>query len=327
MGKEKPRELPSELAADVRGAWHRFIEHTEHLRPDLHRYCRSLTGSIWDAEDLVQETLLRAFAKLGEIQQEIVSPKAYLLRIASNLWIDGIRRREASPDLETTATATADEPSRRLEVRDAARELVRRLSPRERAAFVLKELFDLPLEDTAEILGTTVGTIKSALHRGRGKLAAPTPAFVPANAPSEALLDRFVDAFNAHDLDRLTALFREDASGEVIGMGTELGRAAIRDSSLRITLKELHVAGQRPISLAEDEPFAERRMLGSEAIVVLWYAPRAGEPSRVVRDVMRFESLEDRIARLRYYYFCPETLVEVGGALGVTVTTNGYRYP
>src|SRR5262249_55365937 len=201
-------DLPRELAADVRGAWHRFIERTEPLRPDLHRYCRSLTGSVWDAEDLVQDTLLRAFAKLGEIQQDIGSPKGYLLRIASNLWIDRTRRSEApAPE----PIPTAEEPSRRLEVLDAARELMRRLSPQERAAFVLKDLFDLRLEETAEILGTTVGAIKSALHRGRGKLAAP-PALLPAHVPSEALLDRFADAFNAHDLDRLAALFRADAT-------------------------------------------------------------------------------------------------------------------
>ena len=174
-------ELPRELAADVRGAWHRFIERTEPLRPDLHRYCRSLAGSIWDAEDLVQETLLRAFAKLGAIHQEIASPKAHLLRIASNLWFDRMRRPEA-PAAEPIPTP--EEPSRRLDIRDAARELMSRLSPQERAAFVLKDLFDLRAEEAAEILGTTVGAIKSALHRGRDKLAG-TPGLPPANAPSD----------------------------------------------------------------------------------------------------------------------------------------------
>src|SRR5438876_8997319 len=87
-------ELPRELAADVQGAWHRFIQRTEPLRPDLHRYCRALTGSVWDAEDLVQDTLLRAFAKLGEVSLRVDNPKAYLFRIASNLWVDHFRRTE-----------------------------------------------------------------------------------------------------------------------------------------------------------------------------------------------------------------------------------------
>jgi RNA polymerase sigma-70 factor, ECF subfamily len=112
---------------------HRFVERTEPLRPGLHRYCRSLTGSVWDAEDLVQDTLLRAFAKLGEIRQEIASPKAYLLRIASNLWIDRVRRPEAPAP---NPIATAEDPSRPVEVRDAARELMSWLSPQEGAAFV-----------------------------------------------------------------------------------------------------------------------------------------------------------------------------------------------
>ena len=59
-------ELSQDFAEEVRRAWHRFLQRTEPCRPDLHRYCRSLTGSVWDAEDLVQDTLLRPFAKLGE---------------------------------------------------------------------------------------------------------------------------------------------------------------------------------------------------------------------------------------------------------------------
>ncbi len=315
-------ELPKELSTDVQGAWLRFIERTEELRPGLYRYCRSLTGSVWDGEDLVQDTLLRGFAKLGEISQPITHPRAYLLRIASNLWIDKIRR----PDPKQPETsASADDPSSRLEVRDAARELISQLSPQERAAVVLKDVFDFRLEETAEILGTTVGTIKTALHRGRDKLATPD-AGPPPVRPSDAILDGFVEAFNARDIERLTALFREDATAEVIGMGTEFGSTTIRNSSLRYTLDVLHLAGQRPIPLEDGEPFAERHEFHGEPIIVLWYAPRDGEKTRVVRDAMRFEELEGSIARLRYYYFCPEALSEITSLLGLPLRTNGYRY-
>jgi RNA polymerase sigma-70 factor (ECF subfamily) len=63
------------------------------LRPDLHRYCLRLTGHLWDAEDLAQETMLRAFATLGSVHHSIQSPRAYLLRVATNTWIDALRRR------------------------------------------------------------------------------------------------------------------------------------------------------------------------------------------------------------------------------------------
>src|SRR6266404_8240376 len=93
-------ELSQGFAEEVRQAWHRFLQRTEPCRPELHRYCRALTGSVWDAEDLVQDTLLRAFAKLGEVSLRIDNPKAYLFRIASNLWVDHFRRTEWGTPLE-----------------------------------------------------------------------------------------------------------------------------------------------------------------------------------------------------------------------------------
>lgn len=96
-------ELPDDLRDDLRAAWHRYIDLLAPLRPALHGYCRRLTGDIWDAEDLVQETLLRAFGTLGCTFARVEHPRAYLLRIASNCWIDVVRRRE------TEAAALVDE--------------------------------------------------------------------------------------------------------------------------------------------------------------------------------------------------------------------------
>jgi hypothetical protein len=67
-------ELSDELAGEIQQSWHRFLQRTEALRPDLHRYCLSLTRSLWDAEDLVQDTLLRGFGKLGEFSNPIDNP-------------------------------------------------------------------------------------------------------------------------------------------------------------------------------------------------------------------------------------------------------------
>ena len=55
------RDTPEQLRADLRTAWHRYVDMLVPLRPDLHRYCRRLAGNVWDAEDLVQDTLLRTF--------------------------------------------------------------------------------------------------------------------------------------------------------------------------------------------------------------------------------------------------------------------------
>jgi RNA polymerase sigma-70 factor (ECF subfamily) len=302
-------ELSQELAGEIQQSWHRFLQRTESLRPDLHRYCRSLTGSVWDAEDLVQDTLLRGFAKLGEFSNPIDNPKAYLFRIATNLWVDRFRRTEPSLPVEESHPSS---PEQSAEVRDAAKQLINRLPARERAAVVLKDVFDFRLEEIAAILETSVGAIKSALHRGREKLA--TPAIATGNCqPSEALVDQFVEAFNARDLDRLTALLLEDSVAEVVGIGTSYGRKPIRESSLYYSL-----------FLEKGEPRAERRTVDGEELIVFWYSDIEDPANNAVREVLRLEELEGQIARLRYYTFCPETVSEICGALDLPMVGLGY---
>src|SRR5499426_1036547 len=301
-------ELSQDFTQEVQQVWQRFLQRTEPLRPDLHRYCRALTGSVWDAEDLVQDTLLRAFAKLGDISLRIDNPKAYLFRIASNLWVDHFRRtEEVMPEVRNMTS----NPEQSIEIRDAAKQLLRRLSPQERAAVVLKDVFDFRLEEIATILQTTVGAIKAALHGGREKLAAPSATRTVAPI-SAALLDQFVAAFNARDLERVTILLRADAVGEIVSMGIWYGRSAVRDVSLYYSL-----------FLEHGEPRAERRIFLGEPIVVIWYA--LDDPTApVVRNVLRFEELEGQIVRLRSFLLCPETLTEIVGTLGLPVQTNGY---
>src|SRR5215510_8250561 len=88
-------ETPDALRDELRRAWHRYVDVLAPLRPALHGYCRRLAGNVWDAEDLVQDTLVRAFGHLGLLNHDIRNPRAYLLRTATNVWIDGVRRREA----------------------------------------------------------------------------------------------------------------------------------------------------------------------------------------------------------------------------------------
>ena len=103
------------LAALANDACRRFSQSFEPLRPELYRYCRHLTRSPWDAEDLAQDTLARALVTLGTmIRPEIASPRAWLFRVATNLYIDrGRRAREELGELPEVPAATSDPRAKR----------------------------------------------------------------------------------------------------------------------------------------------------------------------------------------------------------------------
>lgn len=299
-------------------SWRSFVDTYGPLRPDLYRYCRHLTRSPWDAEDLVQDTLARAFATLASMFEDVRHPRTWLFRIASNLWIDRVRRvREVLHEVHEEATAPA--PSR--ELREAAGTLLSQLSPQERSAVVLKDAFDLSLEEIAETLGTTPGAIKAALHRGRGKLVA-SPPQEPAHPPHPVVLDAFCDAFNARDIDRLTALLLDTATIELVGVYTEYGRQ--RRGLLHHTLFKPLSSGVSAPHLAgvlETPPRAEARIYRDAPVILYWYGHTDGDH---VRSIVRLETAGDCITRVREYFVTPEVLAEICAELEVPFRTNGY---
>jgi RNA polymerase sigma-70 factor (ECF subfamily) len=310
-----------DLAAVARDAHRRFSQAFEPLRPDLYRYCRHLTRSPWDAEDLAQDTMARALVTLGTmLKPEIENPRAWLFRVATNLYIDRTRRaHEELGELPEPAHATDARAKR-----EAAGTLIARLAPQERAAVVLKDAFDLDLSDIATVLGTSVGAVKAALHRGRTKLAEPRAD--DARVPAPAALDAFCRAFDAGDLPALTALLLETVTVEMPGAALDLGLAATTDPRSGIlyhTLLSPLFAGM-PASYLEgyDGGRARSQLVyhRGEHVVLLWYGHASGE---AVRCMIRSELQDDRVSRLRIYYFSPELLSEVAGELGLPVRTNG----
>lgn len=317
-------ESPFAVQGEVRGPWRRYLDHLAPLRPDLHRYCCRLTGNVWDGEDLVQDALLRVFSLLGKLDADLENPRGYLIRTATHLWIDRVRRRARERALlEEQGMAMAParddaEPARAAELRGAAGELLQRLAPRERAAMLLKEVFDLSLEETASILKTSVGAVKAALHRGRGRLAdADRDTPLPGPGPSRELVDRFVKALAAKDLEALRALCSADISIELVG-GAELEsfeRSRTFFEHAHFVLPQLGF-GENPrweLALYESEPIALgfRTLGGVEGL----------------NEVHRLEEVEGRIARIRCYCFCPDTLRMLGEHLGLPALAKAYRTP
>jgi RNA polymerase sigma-70 factor (ECF subfamily) len=316
-------ELPDALRDELRAAWHRYLDGVAPLRPALHAVCRRLTGNVFEAEDLLQDTLLRGFATLGSVHHPIRNPRAYLLRAATNLWIDSLRRRDAEAEA-LAAFPDAPDPPPPGGVREAGARLLQRLSPQERAAVVLKDAFEMSLEEIADVLRTTVGAVKAALHRGRGRLEEPEGGAASRRPrPSVALIDRFVALYAAADVRGLVALMLDGGTVENVGCGVEFGRENFprEDGWFQRAVfghpewpAELQYTGSR---LARADFDGEPLILG--------FTTRRGREA--LEQVLRIDEVDGRIARLRGYAFCPETMREVGARLGLRVRTGLYRYP
>lgn len=317
-----------ELPQVVQSSWTDFLAVYEPLRPELFRYCRHLTRSPWDAEDLVQDSLARAFVTLGQMGASPPNPRAWLFRVASNLWIDRTRKSRREDIRDADAAVEGSDPRA---TREAAATLLGQLSPQERAAVVLKDIFDLSLEETADALGTTIGAVKIALHRARGKLVEEPPTFAAVPAPK--VLDAFCAAFQAGDIDRLAALLLDNASVQVVGATTQYGPEAARRTVLYGMLNghSLLAAGDPMCGITpelvqravDQRPRLEPRAHRGEWVLLHWYAHEDGE---FVRAVTRIDADGDRIARLRNHFYDPSLLAEVCGELEVPFRVNGYRW-
>ena len=318
-------ELTDEMRDAQRAAWHRYLDRVTPFRPLLHAYCHKLTRHLWDAEDLAQETLLRGFHQLSHHHDPIRNARAYLLRIATHAWIDTLRKREtesgALAENPPETTAAAAQPGL---ARDAGRRLLQHLAPRERAAVVLKDLFDLSLEDTAVVLETTVGAVKSALYRGRERLRDAEDASVPTRAePSAELLDRFVALYNAGDQAGLVELVVANATISNVGVGTQYGEASLVGENSWL-VRSLHGHPEWPAAFRYEAQRAEAAEVEGERVMLV-HRTRNGDEA--LEGVVRFEEEDGRVARLLSYSFCPEIVRAVGERLGLRVRTGLYRYP
>jgi len=119
---DQTSEALEALSHEARRSWHGFLLVYEPLRPELYRYCRYLTRSPWDAEDLAQDALAQAFSTLSRMGHAPPNPRAWLFRVASNLWIDRIRReRHLAQERSTEPSVSSSDPQA---TREAASTLV-----------------------------------------------------------------------------------------------------------------------------------------------------------------------------------------------------------
>ena len=217
--------------ADLRDARARFLDLVRELRPELHRYCARMTGSVVDGEDVLQDTLVHGYFALAELDA-IPALRPWLFRIAHNRAIDFLRRydrRMREPrDLERErrrSPSAADVLDEQVAVR-AALASFGELPPSQRACVILKDVLGHSSREIGEILELGVGAVEASLHRGRSRLRAiaqrGTGPLRPVPAPS-MLVERYAVMFQARDWDGVRALLADDVELDLVGHSRRRG--------------------------------------------------------------------------------------------------------
>jgi RNA polymerase sigma-70 factor, ECF subfamily len=219
------REEVSETPAALAQAREQFLSMVEGVRPELHRYCARLTGSVIEGEDIVQDALAKAFYALS--QSASVPPlRPWLFRIAHNTALDflkshGRKYTDVHGEMEDVV-GFEDKPDPAVVRAALARFLA--LPATQRSAVILKDVLGHSLEETAETMGTTVMAVKAALVRGRGKLLAEERTEAAAATATRAELDRYASLFNARDWDGVRALVGEDCRLDLVSKSQRRGK-------------------------------------------------------------------------------------------------------
>ena len=203
-----------------------FLSMVAELRPELHRYCARLTGSIIDGEDVVQDALAKAFYAMS-MQSELPPLRPWLFKIAHNTAIDRLRshgHKLTEPRAEMEDVMPLDDRPDPIAVRAALSRFLA-LTVTQRAAVILKDVLGHSLEDTAQTMDTTVPAVKAALVRGRAALAAAEEAPVAADASAREQLGAYAKLFNARDWDGVRAMIGEDCRLDLVAKSQRRGKA------------------------------------------------------------------------------------------------------
>jgi RNA polymerase sigma-70 factor, ECF subfamily len=253
--------MTSVVLGPAEGLDPRLAEH----RRELTGYCYRMLGSSFDADDAVQETLVRAWRGLDSFEGRSAL-RSWLYRIATNVCLDALagRQRRAlpidlspgrpwqpvesslaaqrpgtawlEPVLDRAVLADDGDPAELAVERESIRlafvAALQHLPPRQRAVLLLREVLRFKAEEVAQLLGTTVASVNSALQRARATLAeaGDRPEPRPLDDDAQDLLARYVDAFERYDIDELVTLLHEDATQHMppfemwLGSAEDIGR-------------------------------------------------------------------------------------------------------
>jgi RNA polymerase sigma-70 factor (ECF subfamily) len=273
-----------------------FLDLVNDVRRDLHRYCARMTGSVADGEDVVQDTLARAYYELSQLR-ELPALRPWMFRIAHNRALDFLRARQlrTGEPLEAAADVAADaalEPDSALAREQAVRAAVSRfleLAPAQRSCLILKDVLDHSLDEIAALLELSLPAVKASLHRGRMRLRdlAVASQPVPSPRPVSPALTRYAALFNARDWDGVRALLVDDVKLDLVSRLKRVGRQPVSS----------YFSNYDKVS---DWHLVPGWLDGREVIAV-FRDPRDARPGYFVELTL----VDDRVASIRDFRYVP----------------------
>ncbi|HET7579263.1 MAG TPA: sigma-70 family RNA polymerase sigma factor [Bacillales bacterium] len=306
-----------EIGEATKVVWDRFWEVAAPYRSELWRYCRKITGSPWDAEDLLQDTLMKTFASLSALSHRTqpLNTRQYLFRVATNHWIDQCRKKKRVLDDYEDEKTPDPHNDYSLEVNDAIETLVIHLPPKQAVALVLTEAFQFKAKETADLMATTEGAVHALLNRARKNLSilqetAAGGQQPPATSEEKDVIQAFVAAFNRRDYQGVANLLDEHA---VYSFNTqnshEYGRESIKKYSLATAFK------------MKNMPFARVTELWGEPVVLF-----ITETRNELNEVNRLVVEDGKIVKWVGYYFCRELMKDAADELQMKLEALDPRY-
>jgi RNA polymerase sigma-70 factor (TIGR02957 family) len=313
---------PSELAGGVRSV-STEEELLDELRPASFAIAYRMLGSVAEAEDVVQEALLRVHAAL-ERGDRIESPRAFIATVTTRLAIDELRSARARRERyvgewlpEPIITDSADDPARHAEMADslsmAMLVLLESLSPEQRAVLLLRDVFDYGYDEIAGIVGKSEDNVRQLAVRARRHIEERRPRFETSREQRDELARRFFAAAEAGDLSGLESLLAHDivltgdGGGKVPALARSLqGRNRVARTLLNWVKLGARIPGAslRPV---EVNGAAGALLLdGNERLIGVWTLEIAGGQIQAVNSIVNPEKLAhlgpvaDLEALLRY---------------------------
>jgi RNA polymerase sigma factor (sigma-70 family) len=311
-----PLEPEQSLAQKLAEGREQFLALVADLRPELHRYCARMTGSLADGEDIVQETLARAYYALPEFETLPLGDasdgprgalRSWLFRIAHNRALDHLRRYEhrMSQPLDPAPESANDDavgPEDALAREHALSIAVSRfveLAPAQRSCVILKDVLGHSLDEIATLLELSVPAVKAALHRGRQRLRDELANVAEVAAPTASpTVARYAALFNARDWDGVRAMLADDVRLDLVSRSQRAGR---RDVGIYFTNYERKTDWR-----------LQPAWLDGREVLAVYRNPADARPGYFIELTLR----DERVALIRDFRYVPYVAHEAMFAFG-----------